>query len=120
MADRLASVRASQAPAAPAETKMNAAAGVGQTAGPAGELWTILQGSSHLLLRHISLGLSIELPISGKGVLFAAADGVVKRCWADGTVYERYAFQSGDVLVKAPPTQAVLIAQAAGVMDGVQ
>jgi len=80
------------------------------------EVWDVVRGigseQDYLLLRHKQLGLTIELPMKGVGVLFRSGDGVVRRCWADGTFYERYAFRTGDALLEASSSQVIPLAEA--------
>ena len=86
------------------------------------DVWEVVRGAGseqdYLLLRHRVLGMTIELPIKGVGVLFRSGDGVVRRCWADGTFYERYALRTGDVLLKAPSSQVTSVGDAVSQSSG--
>lgn len=80
------------------------------------DVWDVVRGQrsqqDYLLLRHRALDMTIELPMQGMGVLFRSSDGVVRRCWADGTFYERYALRTGDTLQQAPSSQVTGLGEA--------
>jgi len=84
---------------------------------PVGDSWEIIKGvegdKEYALLRHTRFGIKIELPVASTGMLFSSGDGRVRRCWADGTFYERFAFRTGDMLAQAPGAQAVSLDSAA-------
>mmetsp|Transcript_42665 Transcript_42665/g.100269 ORF Transcript_42665/g.100269 Transcript_42665/m.100269 type:complete len:518 (-) Transcript_42665:153-1706(-) len=80
--------------------------------GTIGDQWEVVMeagsGGKYALLRHLQFKTSIELPLFGMGVLFAGgSDSVVRRCWADGTLYERFAFHTGTTLIDADEGQSV-------------
>jgi len=90
-----------------AKEKSNTAASPSSTSTAVGDQWELVMetGKSkpkYALLRHVQYKTSIELPLFGVGVLFSGgSDTVVRRCWADGTLYERFAFHSGTSLLEA-------------------
>jgi hypothetical protein len=59
--------------------------------GTVGDAWVMVKGPAedqeYVLLRHACGAINIELPVAGVGVLFSTPDGLVRRCWADGTMY---------------------------------
>jgi hypothetical protein len=77
-----------------------------QSAGPAAEMWERVKGrdgdQEYMMLRHRQTKVSVELSLTGKGVLFRSGDGMVWRCWADGTFNERFSFRTGDKLLQSP------------------
>jgi hypothetical protein len=91
-----------------------------QSVGPAAEAWERVKGregdQEYMMLRHRKLGVSIELSVTGKGVLFRSSDGMVWRCWADGTFNERFSFRTGDKLMQSP--KADVLSSVLGVPGG--
>ena len=77
----------------------------------AGAQWSLVtdggQEKGMMVLRNAATGTTLELPLAGLGVLFAAqGTGVVSRCWGDGTIYERFSFRSDEALVQGAAASA--------------